>query len=285
MKAKPDCILCLFNQALNTARIVTDDPEVQRKILSRVAESVCSLSLDQEPTNLSRPAYDAVAEITGVRDPYEKQKAETNHIALQLLPRLEKLVDDSDDPLNTALHVAVAGNIIDLGIGHEFNLEEDVLEMLHFNFAGNAIEDFRKDLVPGKKLLYLGDNSGEIVFDTLLVKQLTAAGIDVTFTVKSGPIINDATMKDAHDVGMTELAAVIETGSDDIGVRWKNTSDEFREAFKEADIILGKGHGNFETCDDRPENIYFLLKAKCQIVAQELGVDLGDIVFTHNSKE
>jgi uncharacterized protein with ATP-grasp and redox domains len=101
----------------------------------------------------------------------------------------------------------------------------------------------------------------------------------VTFAVKSGPIINDATMEDARQVRLTDLVPVIETGAGDIGVEWANVSDEFRRAFETADVILSKGHGNFETTEDRPENLYFLLKAKCEIVARALGVTLGDIVF------
>jgi len=105
------------------------------------------------------------------------------------------------------------------------------------------------------------------------------AGMSVTFTVKSGPVINDATMADAESVGMTDLVPVMETGSNAIGVNWNNCSDEFRAVFEAADVVVSKGHGNFETCNDRPENIYFLLKAKCPMVADELGVQVGDIVF------
>jgi uncharacterized protein with ATP-grasp and redox domains len=177
------------------------------------------------------------------------------------------------------LHIAAAGNVIDLGAGHKFDIEDDVRELMEQPFAISSIEKFREELTPGCKVLYLGDNAGEIVFDCLLVKLLLQYGADVTFTVKSGPIINDAIMKDAVFVGMADLVPVIETGGADIGVNWENVSDEFMRAFENADIIISKGHGNFETCNDRPGNIYFLLKAKCELVAQILGVTLGDIVF------
>jgi uncharacterized protein with ATP-grasp and redox domains len=130
----------------------------------------------------------------------------------------------------------------------------------------------------------LGDNSGEIVFDKLLVQVLKDKGLEVTFCVKSGPIINDATMEDAHAVGMTHLVSVIETGSNDIGINLQNCSSQFLKALKESDIILAKGHGNFETCNDLPYNFYFLLKAKCSVVARALGVDRGDIVFKKSEK-
>ena len=279
MKAEVDCIPCMFKQALNTARVVTDDTEVHREIMAKVAECVANLDIDQTPAAMSQPAYKIVSDVTGVSDPYESAKAESNETAMQLSEEFEEWVELTDDSLDAALHIAAAGNVIDLGAGHKFDIEKDVRELMEQPFAISSIERFRSELVPGKKVLYLGDNAGEIVFDCLLVKQLLQHGVDVTFTVKSGPIINDATMIDAETVGMTDLVKVIETGGADIGVDWSNVSDEFRDAFENADIIISKGHGNFETCNERPENIYFLLKAKCELVAQMLGVQLGDIVF------
>ena len=284
MKAKPDCILCLFNQALNTVRFVTRDPAAHELVLKRVAAETARQTLEQTPTALSQHVYRIVSEVTGVRDPYARQKRETNRVALRLLPEIRRLVKRARDPLDAALHAAVAGNIIDLGIGHKFDLDRDIHRLMRQPFAVSAIREFRKELRPGRKLLYLGDNAGEIVFDTLLVEQALAAGADVTYTVKSGPVINDATMKDADHAGMTKRCRVIETGSDDIGMNWKNTSAEFRKAMKSADVIVAKGHGNFETCDDRPENFYFLLKAKCAVVAAALGVKHGDLVFARRGR-
>ena len=116
MKAKSDCIVCMFRQALNTVRLVSDDPDTHLRVLTRLAEQVSNLSLDQTPANLSGPAYTTVTEITGVEDPYKEQKRESNKIALQMLPKLRRSVQQADDPLDAALHSAVAGNIIDLGI-------------------------------------------------------------------------------------------------------------------------------------------------------------------------
>ncbi len=283
MKARPDCLACVHKQAENTARCATRDPELQRQVLRKVAEYAKTASLDQTPAALSYPLYGIVAEVTGVKDPYGKQKEETNRTALALAPDLKRLIEGSRDPLDTAVHVAAAGNIIDLGIGHAFDIDQDVLAIVKQKFRINALEDFRKELGSGLKLLYLGDNAGEIVFDSLLVEHIVKAGARVTFAVKSGPIINDATMEDAAVAGLTELVEVIETGSNDIGINWKNVSGRFMKAVRNADVILGKGHGNFETCHDRPGNFYFLLKVKCRMVADELGVKVGDIVFSRSS--
>ncbi len=110
MKAEVDCIPCMFKQALNTARVVTDDPEVHRRILAKVAECVADLEIDQTPAAMSQPAYKIVSEITGIADPYEKAKQESNEIAMQLSEEFEEWVEQTDDSLDAALHIAAAGN-------------------------------------------------------------------------------------------------------------------------------------------------------------------------------
>lgn len=280
MKSEPECLACMMKQALNTARAASADPAHHEAILRRVAAIIPRLPLDTTPAAISRNVYSIASEVSRNPDPYAEQKRETNRLAMDVLPGIRKLVESAADPLNAALHAAVAGNIIDMGIGHKFDISRDIAAVMSTPFAIDATPEFRTELRPGRRLLYLGDNAGEIVFDTVLVKYLVDAGMDVTFTVKSGPIINDATMEDATAVGMTRLCRVIETGGADIGVDWTNVSEEFRQAYSQADAIIAKGHGNFETCDDQPGNTYFLLKAKCDIVAARLGVRLGDMVFT-----
>lgn len=282
MKAAPDCIECMFRQALNTARKVTSDAKEQEAVLSRLRET--PFNLDQTPAAFSQTAYTAVNQVLGVSDPYKDEKKETNAAAAEILPSIQQIVSESEDKLNAALHAAVAGNIIDLGIGSSFDINTDIHRIMEQEFAVNHLEQFRADLDQAGNILYLGDNAGEIVLDTILVRQLIEQGKRVTFTVKSSPIINDATMEDAIFAGLDDMAEVIETGSDDIGVNWQNISPEFAEAFASADVIISKGHGNFETCVGRPENIYFLLKAKCPLVAKELGVQLGAIVLSHRGE-
>ena len=284
MKSDPECLTCMMTQAFNTVRATTDDPIVQREVLNRVAEIISYTDLNKTPAAISQPVYEIVSRVTGSKDPYAAIKRKTNDEAMKLIPVLEHMLDRAKDPLMTALHIAVAGNIVDIGIGHIFNLEKDVFTIMSIPFTRDDTEKFRKDLQPGKKLFYLGDNSGEIVFDRLLVQVLLDMGIEVTFCVKSGPIINDALMEDARTVGMTNLVPVIETGSNDIGINLRNCCDEFKKVLAESDMILAKGHGNFETCNDLSGNFYFLLKAKCRVVAKALGVTMGNIVFVKSEK-
>ena len=282
MKAAPDCIECMFRQALNTARKVTDDPGKHEAVLSRLREIPFNLS--QTPAAFSQPAYTVIKEVLGAADPYSEEKKETNRAAAEILPSVLEMVSASSDCLDAALHAAVAGNIIDLGIGNAFDIGKDIHRIMQQAFAINDIDELRSDLARAKTVLYLGDNAGEIVLDSVLVSCLADLGKKVTFSVKSGPVINDATLEDAEFAGVDKMARVIETGSNDIGINWNNASEEFVAAFESSDIIISKGHGNFETCVGRPENLYFLLKAKCRIVAKELGVDLGSIVLSHRGR-
>jgi uncharacterized protein with ATP-grasp and redox domains len=268
-----------MNQARNTARIVTEDDQHHQEILKTSAQLIEQTDLELSPAENSKPIYDIVTHVTGIQDPYLDLKRKSNEEALRLLPDLQRTVDQAEDRLAAALHVAVAGNIIDLGIGHTYDLHRDVDVILQTPFRIDHTDMFKSEIVPGKTLLMLGDNAGEIIFDRILIEELLRREIQVTYTVKSQPIINDATFEDAEISGITRLVPVIETGSGDIGINFNNVCAEFMKAFKSADLILAKGHGNFETCDTRPENIYFLLKAKCNVVAGELGVEKGAIVF------
>jgi len=274
-----DCLVCMMRQALNTSRLATKDKEKQRKILNLVSKEIEKVNLKLPPAQISKVVYEIVREVTGVEDPFKDLKEKSNKEALLMIPELKKIVSSSQDPLYTSLYVAVAGNIIDLGIGQTFDLSRDVEKIMKSKFAIDDYGDFRKDIEKGKKLLYLGDNAGEIVFDRVLIEELLKLGLEIKICVKSKPIINDATMEDAIISGIYEIVPVIETGNNSIGVDLENGSEEFKREFFGADIILSKGHGNFETCYGLPLNIYFLLKAKCDVVSRALGVRTGDIVF------
>ncbi len=279
MKMELECLPCIMKQSYNTARRSTDDEEVIRTILDRTAEYVTTLDLNQTPADASYFAYAVTRKLTGNNDPYEKEKRLHNQQCLSILPELRKRIEATEDPLYTAVKAAIFGNLIDLGIGFSFNIERDMETIFSGDPVVNDFNRLRDILDSGRKnILYLGDNAGEIVFDRLFIEKIMNDH-EITFTVKQGPIINDATMVDAEQTGITDLVRVIETGSDGIGVKWAAVSDEFRIMYESADIVISKGQGNFETNSDRRDNIFFLLKAKCDSVAKKLGVSFGDVVI------
>jgi len=283
MKGYLDCIPCTFRQALAASRIATDDTALHELILKKVAGQVQHVDMNNSPALIVKAAYDIIFEVTGVDDPYAEIKERTNEEAVRLLPEMERRIFSSKDPFLTAVRLAAAGNIIDMGPGHNFDIAKDVTAMLDTPLSVDETDSFIARLGEGTTVLYISDNAGEIVFDKPLIRMIQESGSELTLSVKSGPVINDATMKDAGAAGLTGIVKVIETGSADIGVNWARCSDEFLAFFNTADIVISKGQGNFETISGRSGKVFYLLKAKCHCIAKELGVRLGDVVFMRES--
>ncbi len=282
MKTKIDCFPCVFKQALATLKLATDDREVQIQALKEIADFYSHKELDGTPAGFSQHAYRIIAEVTGAADPFSAEKKKFNKLALQMTEESYKTIVSSGDKLATGAHLAVAGNIIDLGIGEGLDIHGTLKSALETPFVINDLEKLRKSLAEAKSLLYIGDNAGEIVFDRLFVEIINELfpEINVKFSVKSTPIINDATWEDADAVGFDKVCEIIETGTNDIGAPLEKVSAEFLEDFNSADVIIAKGHGNFETLNEVvKENLFFILKAKCEVVAEKLRVKVGDSVL------
>jgi len=209
-------------------------------------------------------------------------KDHQNRMALALLPKMKTEIEGATDPLIMALRLAIAGNVIDMGANGdvtESGVRESISQALTKPFAGEQ-SGFRKAIAEAQSILYLADNAGEIAFDRLLIEQLSPAR--VTVAVRGAPTINDATMADARAVGLHEIVEIIDNGSDAPGTLLDDCSQEFKRRFTEADLILAKVQGNFETLSDEPDNIIFLFKAKCPVIAEHVRVPLGTHVLTRS---
>jgi len=280
MKARNACIPCMIAQAYNTAVLCTDDPALQRAILDEAMRRYTGMELTSTPGFHSQVAYEVCRELSGVRDPYAALKRESNAAALKLLPSLRAQLAASADPLRDSLLLAVAGNIIDLGLAQEYDLTEDIVRQVERGFDVAEMDAFRTAAANARSILYLADNAGEIVFDRLAIETLGPER--VTLMVKSGPIVNDALRTDAEQVGLTELVRVVETGTNDFGFPWPLVSDAARAEFAAADLVISKGHANFETVSElgpEGDKTWYLLKVKCREVARELQCTCGDVVL------
>ncbi|MCK5861020.1 MAG: DUF89 family protein [Candidatus Hydrogenedentes bacterium] len=280
MKASIECLECVVHQALRAAKIAGDDPKIHRAVLNAAAADVPSMDLNQSPAVLSLKLYQYAQKLSGVADPYAKIKRDHNTMMLELEDELEQLVQESDQPLITALKLAAAGNVIDLGImqAHEINPQEAIAQAMETPLAMDHTTHFLENLKPCADFLYLLDNAGEIVFDKVLIRQLQRHTC-VTAVVKAAPIINDACLEDAEQVGLTDICDVIDNGGAFVGSPLTLVPETFLQRMTQADIILGKGQGNYETIDDFEENVYLLLKAKCETIAKHIGISLGETAF------
>ena len=284
MKSKPDCLHCSVKQALSAARAAGVDEVRQLEAVRAAVAAMRDFSLDFTPAHNSTLALRAAHEALGNDDPFAAQKRRYNELALRMYPRLKALLAAAEDRLEAAVKVAVAGNVIDLGLlgnlsGHDVDIEGTVADVFSQGLTINDLPALRAALHSARGVLYLGDNAGEIVFDKVLVEEIAATGAAVVFAVKEKPILNDATAEDARAVGMDEVARVISTGSGEIGVPLAACSAAFRQEFAAADLIISKGQGNFESLDDVPAPVFFMLKAKCEVTAAALGVTMGEMVL------
>jgi uncharacterized protein with ATP-grasp and redox domains len=178
------------------------------------------------------------------------------------------------------VRLAIAGNIIDFGVNgsvQDGDLERSIQESLAAEFADGQLRGFEKGVNEAEDILYLADNADEIVFDRLLIELLPVAR--VTVVVKGGPIINDATMEDAVAAGLPEIVEVIDNGDDAPGTVGEACSEEFQRRFARADLVIAKGQGNFETLSESEKHIFFILRAKCPVVARHLGCPVGTSVL------
>jgi len=280
MKTYLECLPCFVRQALDAVRLVTDEPAVQEEVLRQVLAELGRIDLGWNPPQMGQKIHKLIREVVGVRDPYLKIKRRFNNAALKIYSRMRQLVIESENPLEAAIRLAIAGNIIDFGVNgalQESDLEETISECLDADFTEVQLEPFGQAVNDAEEILYIADNAGEIVFDRLLIEQLPIA--KVTVAVKGSPVINDATMEDAMLAGLPRIVEVIDNGSDAPGVILESCSQSFRDRFEKADLIIAKGQGNYETLSDADKNIFFMLKAKCPVIAKDLGCEVGEMIL------
>ncbi len=287
MKANLDCIPCFQRQALQAVRFTTDDQAVQERVLRKVIVALQELDWKQTPPQIARVVHGIVREETGAKDPYSKVKKEYNDVALGLYPSLHKLVKAAENPLFTAIKLAIAGNIIDFGVTSDFDLNATIRRVIESPLRINHFKEFVEDLSRAETLVYLGDNTGEIVFDRVLLETILAQYPlkRIHFVVKGAPIINDATIEDARYVGLDTISGLdfIKVDVGIPGTGYKRHDKEFLEILEKNDMVISKGQGNYEALSD-VKGIYFLLLAKCPVIARDLGVEVGDIIFKGVSK-
>jgi len=276
MKTYLDCIPCFFRQALEAARMTTSDQRIQQKVLEEVAKELTSIPLNSVPPEIGRRIHQIIRRVSDCPDPYRRIKQEYNSLALELYPKLKQRIQEEKDPLLTAVRLAIAGNIIDCGINTSFNLQEEIELILRQDFAVYDYPEFRRALKETEEILYLADNAGEIVFDRILIEQLQKKTICV---VRDEPIINDATREDALYAGIDQVATIVSSGSDAPATLLHLASREFLKHFDQAKLIISKGQGNYEALSEAKRPIFFLLKAKCPVIARDLGCKTGDIIL------
>ncbi|HPA72155.1 MAG TPA: ARMT1-like domain-containing protein [Spirochaetota bacterium] len=275
MRSSIECIPCLARQAMEASGFAIEDEAERERIVRLLIREIAGMDFGKSPPVAAQKMHRLLRRETGTTDPYRAAKRRFNALALQLLPSFERKIAESNDPFSAAVRIAIAGNVIDLGVKGDLS-ESEAFDVVRGAFevpVEGDIGAFKEAVASAGKILYLADNAGEIVFDVPLLKMLPAGKL--TVAVRGEPVINDATMEDAVVAGIPDIAPVIDNGSDAPGTVLTDCSASFRSAYEGADLVIAKGQGNYETLCDENKNIYFLFKVKCPVVSSLAGLPVG----------
>lgn len=283
MKISYECGPCFLRQAKEALDLSTDDEALKMEIMGDIFKFLSRNFESGTNSNSTGSAmHKMIIERTGCRDPYYNEKIQGNEIALRYLPEVEKILRD-DDSLENYVKISIIGNILDFGA---FTLDDDIESVIRQSLKKDLVikdvEEFENALKTNDKVLYLVDNTGEIVFDKLLLNKIKDYDLDITIAVKSQPILNDATKKEALEAGLDEFGEIVEIGCGTVGYVDSEISDEFREIFNSHKFIISKGMGNYEgltEIDLQDKDVFFLLCAKCNTISKDIGVNLHDMLL------
>ena len=277
MKTQFECIPCIINSYLKLVETSVIPEPQQEVILRKVLQYLSTVDYDQSPPMLGRALQRMIRESLQDPDPYHQIKQHYNQKMMDLYSSFKEIVERSEDPFDTAMRMAIAGNVIDFGAKYQFDIMDSINRVKESELAIDDSSKLRHDLKHANTLLYIGDNCGEIVFDKLFLETMNVP--QKYFVVRESPVINDITLEDAKMTGIDKIATILTTGDDSPGAVWESASKDFRDHFNNADVIISKGQGNLEGLIDVPHNhVYFLLVTKCDLIGEKIGTRKGDFV-------
>lgn len=281
MTIQTECIECIIAQSRRVCEAIHADDTLRDKILTYVENALKKADFTLSPPLLAAPLYEQMAILAQTDDLYEEQKQHASTQAKSYLGFLEETIQNSDDPLIAILKTAVVGNVIDLAAEVSFNLHDAIMSVFKTPFSHDDSATLRASLTHARTLLYIGDNAGEHIFDALSIQSLQKLypQLSITYMVRGNPIINDVTLKEAHEAEINKICTVMDSGVPTPGFVYELASHESQKLFDSADLIIAKGMGNYECMTpQRRHNICFLLKVKCSVVAASLNQEIGSIV-------
>jgi uncharacterized protein with ATP-grasp and redox domains len=283
---KPECLVCLTNQALRVARAIDCDDACAEAIVKLAAHEVAEYKLNQTPPQAAARLYPKISTLVGKEDLYEAKKIESTNKAFEFLDFVYEKIDEAPCKIEAALRAAVAGNVIDFATEVSFAVEEEIAKVFEARFAIDEKREFVDRLKEAKTFMLIGDNVGEHVFDKVLLEVIEEyyPQMEKYYVVRGKPIINDVTATEAAAIGIDTLASIVDSGLDTPGFLLERANEKTKRLFKSADVILAKGMGNFECMDAlRDGRIFHLFKVKCSVVSQRVGADIGSLVCINNA--
>jgi damage-control phosphatase, subfamily I len=292
MFIKPDCIPCILNMSLGYLRVLSLSETRMTDIYTEILNMPPLKGQMWQITSpeVIEPIMDKIMAATDNADPLSFEKEKQNELLMELYPQLKRIVDASENPLQTAAHMAILGNAIDIMLlNGTADIQKVITDQLARPLPQDAFKVFEDKLALSSEVLYFGDNAGEIVLDKLFIETLKEKyEPDIVYVVRGIPALNDATLKDAMSVGMDTLVTVMENGIDGPlpGTRLSRCSREIKDLYQKADLVISKGGGNFDTLEEEQKvlkkNITYMLLSKCHPYHERFGVEIHRPILVNN---
>lgn len=282
MQINYNCLPCLVNQVVKVAEIT--NAENREELFQDVFRFLGEIDFTKTNPEIIGATFDIIKKHIKNEEPYFETRNYYNKMFLDILPTFEEQINQYKQPLDMAIKYAIVANIIDFNPIHNNKLDN----VMHYfsgmdsnKFAIDHTAKLIKDVACCKKLLYIGDNCGEICLDKLLIKKIKEynSNIEIYFAVRGEAVVNDSIESDAYTVGINEYAKIISNGDNSLGTVLSRTSKEFNQIYQEADLIIAKGQANYESLSEQKDkNIFYLLITKCLVIANDIGVDTDSLV-------
>jgi len=286
MKASEKCTMCFFKQVEHTADMLKLKSKKREKLLSLVTKKLIKFDFNNPATVFGRTIYKAVSEVSGIKDPFKKEKIRTEKHLLKSDKIIHSNLAKAKDRLRVSAKMSCAANSIDFGAGKQPSVNKLLTQLKNVRLTVNHFSLFQDKLKKAKSILFIGDNCGEGLFDKIFIEEITRCfpKLKIFYAVRSAPVLNDMVLSDAKRIGLDKVAKVFSSGCDYPGIMLNKTSNPFKKVYSTADIIISKGQGNFEAFEDRKKDIFYLFKVKCPAVSDYTSLKLGSLLFLYNKK-
>lgn len=283
-----ECIYCTIKKADSLFSQYEIDEYEKLKFMKEVFKIVSMSNQTDTSPYINAQIMRLLTNKFFIEDIYLNVKKEYNELLLSKSEEIFKEIEKSSEQLNLALKYAMVGNFIDFGAMDKVDknkLENIILKVREQDIDIEEYDNFAKDLNDAKEIVYLADNAGEIVFDKIfiMILQKLYKNLKITVIVRGKPIYNDATIRDAKEIGLCEIVEVIDNGTDIPGTQLDKITTKTKEIIDSADLIISKGQGNFETLFGCKKNIYYIFLCKCDLFTKRFNLEKFKGVFVNET--
>lgn len=282
MKSYLECIPCFLNQTIRIMNLTKINSKTKEKIFKKIMDNLKKFNMNASPAEFALSMYELIEDNIDMRNFYKKIKYADNYSASSSLNKVNNIIKKSKDPLETLVKISISGNIMDFAANPTYNVVNKIKESLSSKFAVNDYLQLKKQIHNSKSIIYIVDNAGEIIFDKLLIEKLSEiSNAQLTVFVRSKPVLNDVTEEDARLIGLDKIPNVKIKKIKTI-FPFVHKPNSIENDLKKADLIISKGQANYECLSESKYNIYFLLVAKCDVIARNIGVKKHSFVLMKN---